>query len=172
MVAKVLSGERPERPKHPLLTDDLWGLTQKCWLRDPRQRPEIGDVVHCLRSALDASAAPSGTVPSGLGSKCRPRFFPRFMQRFRYKPRRIEPTVPDHPDDTRCNPPRPRSFLQRARIWLLSYDTPSAQNARHAIPVQLGGKRRTVVPGVCKSYLELEARQTNYELTITIRQLG
>lgn len=51
-VVKVLSGERPERPKDPVVTDKLWALIQLCWERTPRRRPEITDVVSCLRGAM------------------------------------------------------------------------------------------------------------------------
>ena len=43
-MAKVLSGERPERPKHSILTDGLWNLTQRCLDQNPQRRPEITEV--------------------------------------------------------------------------------------------------------------------------------
>ncbi|KAF9643599.1 kinase-like protein [Thelephora ganbajun] len=52
IVAKVLSGEQPEQPNHPIMTDRLWALTQECLEENPRQRPEIKDVVCHLREAL------------------------------------------------------------------------------------------------------------------------
>jgi len=48
----VLVGGRPERPNDPVLTDELWGLTQRCLEHDPRRRPEITEVVCELREAL------------------------------------------------------------------------------------------------------------------------
>ncbi|KAF9647775.1 kinase-like protein [Thelephora ganbajun] len=41
----VLSGNRPERPMHSSLTDDLWDLTEHCWNKDPYQRPGISEVL-------------------------------------------------------------------------------------------------------------------------------
>lgn len=48
----VLFGERPERPKDPVLTDGLWDLTRRCLEHNPQHRPEITDVVDDLREAL------------------------------------------------------------------------------------------------------------------------
>jgi len=46
---EVLSGNRPERPSDPNLTDDLWDLTEHCWDQDPHRRPEVSEVVLRLR---------------------------------------------------------------------------------------------------------------------------
>ena len=54
MTTKVLSGERPERPRDPTLTDGLWDLTQRCLDQDPQRRPEITEVVCDLSRALIA----------------------------------------------------------------------------------------------------------------------
>ena len=50
MTTKVLSGERPERPKDPILTDGLWNLTQRCLDQNPQQRPVISELVGYLQS--------------------------------------------------------------------------------------------------------------------------
>jgi len=52
VMAKILLGERPERPKVPILTDRLWDLIQRCLERNPRRRPGIADVIRNLRGAL------------------------------------------------------------------------------------------------------------------------
>ena len=52
VVATVLLGERPERPKDPILTNELWALTQRCLDQDPQRRPEITEVVCDLQEAL------------------------------------------------------------------------------------------------------------------------
>ena len=51
VAATVLLGDRPGRPKDPILTNRLWVLTQRCLAQDPRQRPEIMEVVCDLREA-------------------------------------------------------------------------------------------------------------------------
>jgi len=60
----VLSGDRPDRPIDPSLTDDLWDLTKHCWNHDPQRRPGISEVVLRLRS-FSAHADLDGTT---LGS--------------------------------------------------------------------------------------------------------
>lgn len=53
----ILSGNRPERPAHSSLTDELWGFTQRCWDQDPLRRPGSSEVVRGLRTALDVQEA-------------------------------------------------------------------------------------------------------------------
>ena len=38
-MSAIVVGERPSRPTHPALTDELWMLTQRCWDQDVRRRP-------------------------------------------------------------------------------------------------------------------------------------
>lgn len=42
-------GERPERPTHTGLTDNLWALMKQCWRKDRSERPKISDVLGILR---------------------------------------------------------------------------------------------------------------------------
>lgn len=58
----VLSGNRPERPTHPSLTDDLWDLTERCWNKNPRWRPDISEVVLRLRTTF-APQCGNNTTP-------------------------------------------------------------------------------------------------------------
>jgi len=53
----ILAGNRPTRPTHPSLTDHLWKMIERCWSQKPQKRPEISEVVLCLRttSALGRS---------------------------------------------------------------------------------------------------------------------
>ena len=52
MVARALLGERPGRPKDPILNDELWNLTQRCLEQNPGRRPDVADVVCYLQRAL------------------------------------------------------------------------------------------------------------------------
>ena len=52
VAAKVLLGERPKRPKDPVLIDGLWDLTQRCLDQNPRRRPEISEIVRYLQGDL------------------------------------------------------------------------------------------------------------------------
>jgi len=54
---KILSGERPGRPVHPSLADNLWDLLLGCWDQGPPLRPGISEVVGCFRTALDVQEA-------------------------------------------------------------------------------------------------------------------
>ncbi|KAF9647770.1 kinase-like protein [Thelephora ganbajun] len=49
----ILSGNRPTRPTHPDLTDDLWEIIQCCWSQDLGHRPDISEVVLRLRTTVD-----------------------------------------------------------------------------------------------------------------------
>ena len=56
---KILQGGRPSRPKHPLaaewgLNDDMWKLINRCWMEEWEQRPQVGEVLNCVRAALVA----------------------------------------------------------------------------------------------------------------------
>ncbi|KZV91837.1 kinase-like protein [Exidia glandulosa HHB12029] len=48
VVIDVSRGRRPKREDHPspLLTDQMWGLLQRCWDQEPKDRPTIVDVLH------------------------------------------------------------------------------------------------------------------------------
>ena len=46
----IESGEWPLRPTHPTITDELWGLMERCWDQDPLLRPKVSEVLtglHC-----------------------------------------------------------------------------------------------------------------------------
>ena len=44
-VSAIASGERPSRPTHPDLADDLWGLTKKCWNQEASLRPNALEIL-------------------------------------------------------------------------------------------------------------------------------
>jgi len=48
----VLAGNRPTRPMHMNLTNNLWEMIKRCWSQNPQKRPEISEVVLCLRATL------------------------------------------------------------------------------------------------------------------------
>ena len=47
-VVIMAQGERPPRPTHPILTERIWSLIQRCWEHDPHSRPEITEVLQIL----------------------------------------------------------------------------------------------------------------------------
>ena len=48
VILAIMRGERPPRPTHPILTDELWTLTQDCWAQELHLRPEVSTVVKVL----------------------------------------------------------------------------------------------------------------------------
>ena len=44
----IMGGERPPRPTHHELTDELWALMQHCWKQKPDERPDVSDVLRDL----------------------------------------------------------------------------------------------------------------------------
>ena len=45
----IICGERPPRPTHPLITEKLWALMQRCWDHNPQSRPEASKALEILR---------------------------------------------------------------------------------------------------------------------------
>ena len=99
MVATVLLGKRPERPKDPILTNELWVLTQRCLDQDPQRRPEITEVVCDLQEALISRqdrtnvadvARVDDTSSGSTKQREPPRRTPSFIVPFEVKTDRIE----------------------------------------------------------------------------------
>lgn len=57
VVFKVMSGERPVRPDSGVdlygLTDVMWNLMERCWLRNPSARPTADNLVKFLQPITD-----------------------------------------------------------------------------------------------------------------------
>lgn len=49
--AKVLRGERPERPQGVWFTDDVWRILEDCWKPDPSHRPSVDYVFQILETS-------------------------------------------------------------------------------------------------------------------------
>lgn len=62
VMQKVMSGERPERPKEAWSTDDLWGTLEQCWSHQPGSRPTAAAVLGCLERVLLVAAVDSPTL--------------------------------------------------------------------------------------------------------------
>ena len=48
----IMGGERPPRPTHPTLTDQLWRLIQRCWDQKPHLRPEVSGTLQVIFTSL------------------------------------------------------------------------------------------------------------------------
>lgn len=44
VITVITTNERPLRPVHQELSDQLWEMIEKCWQKDPLQRPTIREV--------------------------------------------------------------------------------------------------------------------------------
>lgn len=44
----ITQGTRPPRPTHPMFTEKIWSLMQRCWAHDPESRPEASEVLELL----------------------------------------------------------------------------------------------------------------------------
>ena len=163
VTARVLLGERPERPKVPNLTNGLWDLIQRCLGENPRGRPEITEVVRELRRAIFAredfglpSATPSGLRPPTSTNAS--RLFPFRLRRRRklnkpssesesttgkagcvkyevagFSTHRVKLRGLPTPTDMQSVSHRSRGLLQRAGFWLSNCGLLSAQD-RHNRP--------------------------------------
>ena len=65
-MAKVLEGDRPERPggveRVWFEADDLWELLKQCWAPQPEDRPGIEDVLQCLEKISKSWIPPSSQL--------------------------------------------------------------------------------------------------------------
>ena len=56
-VRSVLEGGRPQKPgaaDNLGFTDELWNMVEHCWQVHRNERPNVGEILHCLRSAVPA----------------------------------------------------------------------------------------------------------------------
>jgi len=59
----IMQGDRPPRPAHPLCSDKLWKIIQRCWAQEPSSRPEVSEVLGVLRGpSRDPSSRPSTPI--------------------------------------------------------------------------------------------------------------
>jgi len=60
-----MDGERPTRPQGVEelgLTDSVWNMTSRCWLKDPTQRPAVAEVIGILHEFLIYSLSIEATL--------------------------------------------------------------------------------------------------------------
>ena len=56
VMRRVLRGERPGRPEGAigaLFMDELWEVLSRCWASQAQNRPNIGDILECLKQVSD-----------------------------------------------------------------------------------------------------------------------
>lgn len=54
---RVLDGERPTRDD--VFTDELWKVTERCWIAQPDGRPHVEDILKHLENMFPQSEPPS-----------------------------------------------------------------------------------------------------------------
>ena len=61
----IMGGKRPVRPEGSVFTDPLWALTQRCWDKEVRNRPEMQEVIKRLKeqSVIAAAGPPTMMIP-------------------------------------------------------------------------------------------------------------
>ena len=64
VAVQVLSGRRPDRPKHASL-NEVWDLAQCCWGQEPLHRPDISEVVSRLEGASIVRRSPADIAVGG-----------------------------------------------------------------------------------------------------------
>lgn len=52
VIVSILQRKRPERPTHPMFTEELWSLMQRCWDHGHNSRPTAPAVVGILEGVL------------------------------------------------------------------------------------------------------------------------
>ena len=65
-----MRGERPPRPTHPALTDELWALMRRCWDQQLSSRPEMAEVLRILDTPLAPVSFRDHTYIDLIGSLC------------------------------------------------------------------------------------------------------
>ena len=62
---KAIDKKLPTRPEEPAtslgLTDQLWGVLEKCWTFDPDERPDISSVLRRLQEFTPAAQFSTST---------------------------------------------------------------------------------------------------------------
>ena len=60
IILKVFEGERPERPEGDaakLFTDGIWGMVERCWKDQPKERASARDLLRCLEGVRTEGGA-------------------------------------------------------------------------------------------------------------------
>ena len=48
VISAIVSGDRPSRPTHSGLTDELWKVIQRCWDQEAQKRPNALEISRSL----------------------------------------------------------------------------------------------------------------------------
>jgi hypothetical protein len=73
VIGKVIRGDHPKRPEGAQgiwFTDEIWGMLERCWVRNPQSRPSTEDILLFLEKTSKSWVQPSPrllAVPSPDG---------------------------------------------------------------------------------------------------------
>ncbi len=57
IIALVARGTRPPRLEEPFLSDAAWEVIQRCWVREPSQRPRMKDVTESMMDMSESASS-------------------------------------------------------------------------------------------------------------------
>jgi serine/threonine protein kinase len=57
VVERNIRPEQPDGDEAPQMTDDTWDLAERCWVKDPHARPNVGAVCNIMKLFLEVSQA-------------------------------------------------------------------------------------------------------------------
>ena len=58
VIILLTQDKRPEKPSHEQFSQKIWTLTQKCWDKDPKERPKVSEVLNKLEGAFSVVHPP------------------------------------------------------------------------------------------------------------------
>lgn len=53
VLARIMDNKRPNRPRHAVMSDEIWELIQACWSTEPVKRPGLDEVIRRLERAAN-----------------------------------------------------------------------------------------------------------------------
>ncbi|KAF5345121.1 hypothetical protein D9757_013866 [Collybiopsis confluens] len=69
VLACLIAGKRPARPKHVWCPDAIWNIIIRCWVQDPGDRPRAQEVYDALK--LEMIFPPIGSLPLSSAAHAR-----------------------------------------------------------------------------------------------------
>ena len=105
VVHRDVRPERPDCEEAPQLSDAVWGLAEKCWVKDPKSRPTVGVVCDTLARLCDTAAI---TTLNPNSSSPQPNILPR--------PTAQTPAMDDSPPSTLTPPHNGSRFIDNTSV--------------------------------------------------------
>ena len=68
--------ERPDDEEAPTLSDGIWEVAEKCWVKDPRKRPTASATCDIVSRLLRTNVPPTSSNPELPTHTPRPLLYP------------------------------------------------------------------------------------------------